>query len=92
MYTHCIIFFTYFCGAGVLLYGPPGTGELFFGESSSLFDVCYFMIDNLSHKTFCPPNSPQIIIIIMINLRRENNDGQGGCQCYLGNLHFHGWV
>ena len=42
IYTHCIIFFTYFCGAGVLLYGPPGTGELFFGESSSLFDVLFY--------------------------------------------------
>ena len=39
MYTHCIIFFTYFCGAGVLLYGPPGTGELFLGRVHYLMCV-----------------------------------------------------
>ena len=34
-----IIFFTYFCGAGVLLYGPPGTGELFLGRVHYLMCV-----------------------------------------------------
>ena len=71
---------------GVLLYGPPGTGELFFADAvfASLCTIHLFFF------VFC------VIISLTLptphSIPRQNHDGQGSRQCNLRHLHLHGRV